>query len=83
MLTLESAIEWLGHEPERKWENVKFLEAIQIRTPSPIVLAQRAKVLIEKGDEEGALRLYVKCLELEPENTVYLDSAAEILAELG
>eukprot|EP00240_Pyramimonas_obovata_P002346 CAMPEP_0118928592 /NCGR_PEP_ID=MMETSP1169-20130426/5818_1 /TAXON_ID=36882 /ORGANISM="Pyramimonas obovata, Strain CCMP722" /LENGTH=444 /DNA_ID=CAMNT_0006870619 /DNA_START=555 /DNA_END=1889 /DNA_ORIENTATION=- len=83
VLTLERAIEWLGHEPERKWENVKLLEAIQIRTPSPIVLAQRAKVLVEKGDEEGALRLYVKCLELEPENTMYLDSAAEILAELG
>jgi len=83
VLTLEWTIEWLGHEPERKWENVKLLQAVEIRMPSTAVLAQRAKKLVEKGDEEGALRLYVKCLELEPENAAFLDLAAETLAELG
>lgn len=83
VLLLEAAIEWLGHEPERRWENILFLRGVEIRTPSPEVLSRRARTLAEQGDGEGALRLYVKVLELDPDNTLVLDAAGELLAELG
>jgi len=83
VLWLEAAIEWLGHEPERRWEQLLFLRGLDARAPPPAALARRALLLARRGDGEGALRLYVKVLELEPDNCAALDAAAEILAELG
>mmetsp|Transcript_25220 Transcript_25220/g.34756 ORF Transcript_25220/g.34756 Transcript_25220/m.34756 type:complete len:441 (+) Transcript_25220:149-1471(+) len=80
---LEALIEWLGQEPERKWESVLFLKDLHLRAPDSATLLKRADLLVERGDSEGALRLYVKVLEVEPDNTRVLDSAAEVLAELG
>jgi len=83
VLHLEAAIEWLGHEPERRWENLLFLRGMEVSAPNVPKLTRRAATLHERGDGEGALRLYVKILELEPDNTSILDAAAEVLSELG
>lgn len=83
VLGLEQLIEWLGYEPERRWENALFLRGVACKTPSAVVLSRRAKHLAENGDPEGALRLYVKVLETQPDNTLIMDAAAELLAELG
>jgi hypothetical protein len=83
VLHLEAAIEWLGHEPERRWEHLLFLRGMEVSAPNVPKLSRRAALLHERGDGEGALRLYVKILELEPDNTNTLDAAAEVLSELG
>ena len=83
VLYLEAAIEWLGHEPERRWENLLFLRGMEVSAPNVPTLVRRATRLQERGDGEGALRLFVKILELEPDNTQVLDAAAEVLSELG
>mmetsp|Transcript_37181 Transcript_37181/g.44942 ORF Transcript_37181/g.44942 Transcript_37181/m.44942 type:complete len:433 (-) Transcript_37181:1314-2612(-) len=84
VLLLENTIEWLGYEPERRWETIMMLRGkVPVQTPSAPSLARKAKMLAEKGQTEAALRLYVKVLELQPEDTIVMDAGAELLAELG
>ena len=50
---------------------------------SASLLLKRARALSERGESEAALRLYVKVLEMEPDNAAVMAAAAELLAELG
>jgi len=82
---LERGIELLGQEPERRWEALAGLgrDALGRAGASPAALAKRARALADRGDLEKALRLYIRVLEAEPDDTASMDAAAEILAELG
>lgn len=80
---LESLIELLGQEPDANRSTSRLLEEIGVRFMDPEQGCERAKRLEEKGNDEAALRLYVKVLEYHPDYTPAMDSAAEIMAEMG
>jgi len=80
---LEHTIELLGCEPDRRWENSSIFNAVGAGKGSVDSICKRAKTLADKGYTEDALNLYIKVLEMEPDNTSAMDWAAELLAELG
>jgi len=82
---LERGIERLGGEPERRWEVIAEMGsgALKKAGASPEAIRARARALVERGELEKALRLYVALLQATPDDTGAMDAAAEILAELG
>mmetsp|Transcript_13724 Transcript_13724/g.43404 ORF Transcript_13724/g.43404 Transcript_13724/m.43404 type:complete len:252 (+) Transcript_13724:650-1405(+) len=46
-------------------------------------MVNRARKLAEEGDDEQAVKLYIKVLEEEPRNTGVMDRASELLLKLG
>jgi hypothetical protein len=57
---LESAIELLGCEPDRRWENALILHAVKTGKGNIDSICKRAKSLADKGHTEDALSLYIK-----------------------
>ena len=82
---LERGIERLGGEPERRWEVIAEMGsgALKKAGASPEAIRARARALVERGELEKALRLYVALLQATPDDTGAMDASAEILAELG
>lgn len=83
ILGLEQLIELLGCEPDRRWENALILHMWGEEKIDASKIATRAKQLADKGNTEDALNLYIKVLEIQPEDADVMDIAAELLAELG
>lgn len=93
ILLIEGMIEGLGYEPSRRWET--FLDSNGdgyscgssmsglFQAAGPEALCRRARQLASDGRIEKALKLYVKVLEGDPDNSGAMDAAAELLAELG
>lgn len=77
----QSLIELLGQEPDANRSTSRLLEEIGVRFMDPEQGCERAKRLEEKGNDEAALRLYVKVLEYHPDYTPAMDSAAEASEE--
>jgi len=50
---------------------------------SYVQVCERAAKLHKKGELERALQLYIRVVESHPEHTLAMDSAAEVLAEMG
>ncbi|KAK3248532.1 hypothetical protein CYMTET_42005 [Cymbomonas tetramitiformis] len=70
VLGLEQLIEWLGYEPERRWENALFLRGVALLETQPdntIIMDAAAELLAELGDAVGAKELLTKSVELAPE----------------
>jgi len=82
---LERGIERLGGQPERRWEVIAEMGsgALKKAGAAPEAMHARARVLVERGELEKALRLYVAILQAMPDDTGAMDAGAEILAELG
>jgi len=79
----QSLIEMLGQEPHANRSSTRMLEEIGVRFMDPKDAMERGRRLEDKGNDEAALRLYVKLLEHHPEYTPAMDAAGEIMAEMG
>ncbi|CAG9462211.1 unnamed protein product [Pedinophyceae sp. YPF-701] len=80
---LESLIELLGQEPEARISTTQLLDGIGVRFFDPAQVCSRAEDMVNRGDLDRALQLYIRVIEHHPEHTAAMDAAAEILAEMG
>lgn len=77
---LESLIEAMGHEPERRGS---MLDALGVRFMDADKVLAKATRLAADGRGDTALQMLIKLIEVHPTNTPAMDLAAELLAEMG
>lgn len=75
----QSLVESLGGTSK----DARLFDDVSLRFLDPDVALERASGLEARGQEDAALRLYVRILDHHPDYTPAMDAAAHIMAEMG